>query len=79
VPKAPHHNGTLPHRPTTAPGPAPTQRRVQVIDIPGDADDELASMASLVATLEALEPEARRRVLRWASGRYDPSPTLKLL
>jgi hypothetical protein len=79
VPNPPHHNGTLPHRPVTAPGAAPTQRRVQVIDIPTDADDELASMASLVATLEPLEPEARRRVLRWASGRYDPPPTLKLL
>ena len=50
----------------------PTQRRVQVIDVPADADDELAAMASMVATLEALEPEARRRVARWASGRYDP-------
>jgi hypothetical protein len=48
-----------------------TQRRVQVIDIPAAADDELAAMASVVATLEALEPEARRRVARWASSRYD--------
>jgi hypothetical protein len=51
-----------------------TERRVQVIDIPAGADDELAAMASLVATLEALDPRtgARSRVLRWALGRYDP-------
>jgi hypothetical protein len=71
----------LPARPLTAqsrPHRDGTERRVQVIDIPAGADDELASMASLVVTLEPLEPETRRRVLRWASGRYD-SPTLELL
>jgi hypothetical protein len=70
MPKAPNPD-TLPHRRRPVADLHRTERRVQVIDVPADADDELAAMASVVATLEALEPEARRRVARWASSRYD--------
>jgi hypothetical protein len=59
-----------PTRPVSVVNLQGTQRRVQVIDVPADADDELAAMASMVATLEALDPEARGRVARWAAARY---------
>lgn len=61
----------LPRRGSPAP---PTQRRVQVIEIPPDADDELAAMASVVATLEGLAPNARQRVAAWTAGRYGGRP-----
>jgi hypothetical protein len=54
--------------------PRSTERRVQVIDIPQAADDELAAMAFVVATLEALDPEGRRRVAQWAWDRYGLVP-----
>lgn len=69
-PKAVQLADVLPERPRPVADLNRTQRRVQVIDVPADADDELAAMASVVATLEALEPEARRRVACWAWDRY---------
>lgn len=54
---------------------APTERRVLTIDIPTGADGELAAMAMLVATLEALPAEDRRRVIGWAYDRYSRART----
>ena len=53
------------------PRPGATERRMLAVDIPAGADDELAAMAMLVATLEALPAEDRRRVIGWAYDRYS--------
>jgi hypothetical protein len=76
------NNGTVISPP---PHPTATERRVLAIDIPAGVDDELASMAAIVATVEALPAPGRRRVLEWAYERYvrsalrivhdDPAPS----
>jgi hypothetical protein len=76
------NNGTVTSPPAQ---PSATERRVLAIDIPAGVDDELASMAAIVATVEALPSPGRRRVLEWAYERYvrsglrivhdDPAPS----
>jgi hypothetical protein len=59
--------------------PSATERRVLAIDIPAGVDDELASMAAIVATVEALPSPGRRRVLEWAYDRYIRGSRLRLV
>jgi hypothetical protein len=61
-----------------APNPG-TERRALAIDIPAGADDELAAMAAIVATVEALPAPGRLRVLEWAYERYVRAARLRLV